>query len=148
MQKKTELLNFSTRFLQTNGSSVTLDSFPLTFSTESSILGLKIDDKLNFRLHINFITNKISKASGILYRIRDSLTSQARINYYYAFIYPFLTYCVLIWGGTYRTHLQPLIVQHKRAIRTIMQCNRIKHTSPLFFNMVARTVELLGRFLF
>ena len=78
------------------------------------------------------ITSKLSKHSGILYRIRDCLPHQARMNFYFAFIYPYLTYNVEVWGSTYQTHLDPLIVQHKKVIRTITNSGYRDHTTPLF----------------
>ena len=39
---------------------------------------------------------------------------------------------MIIWGSTNQTHLQPLITQHKRTIRTITNAGYIDHTGPLF----------------
>ena len=45
-------------------------------------LGIRLDGKLKFSCHIQFIISKLSKSLGILHKIRDSLPIQARINYY------------------------------------------------------------------
>ena len=68
----------------------------------------------------------------MLYKIRENLPIKARLDYYYAYIYPYLSYCTIIWGGTYATHLQPLIIQQKRTIRTITGAGFRDHTDPLF----------------
>ena len=58
---------------------------------------------------------------------------KTRLDYYYAYIYPFLAYNIgTIWGSTYPTHLQPLIIQQKRTIRTITNAGYRDHTNPLF----------------
>ena len=57
---------------------------------------------------------------------------KARLDYYYAFIYPYLCYNVIIWGAACDTHLSPLIVQHKRSIRTLTDSTYRAHTNPLF----------------
>ena len=57
---------------------------------------------------------------------------KARLDYYYAFIYPYLSYNIIIWGSTFETHLLPLITQHKRTIRTITGAGYRDHTDPLF----------------
>ena len=98
----------------------------------SKYLGIYIDNKLTFKNHIDFINSKISRHTGILYKVRDSLPIKTRLDYYYAYIYPYLSYGTLIWGGTYDTHLQPLIIQQKRTIRTITNAGYRDHTGPLF----------------
>ena len=69
------------------------------------------------------------------YKIRDNLPIKARLDYYYTFIYPYLSYNVVVWGGTYQNHLNPLITQHKRIIRTIASAQARDHTTPLFFQL-------------
>ena len=77
----------------------------------------------------------MSRSAGILYRIRDSLPIAARVNYYYAFIFPYLTYNIIIWGGSKISHIKPIITQQKRIIRIICNSHRLDHTSPLFYQL-------------
>ena len=95
-------------------------------------LGIYLDNKLTFNDHIKYVNSKISRHTGILYKIRDHLPIKSRLDYYYAYIYPYLSYNVIIWGGTYPIHLQPLIIQQKRTIRTICNAGYRDHTDPLF----------------
>ena len=98
-------------------------------------MGFILDDKLKFNCHINYIVGKISRSAGILYKIRNSLPLYARLNFYYSFIYPYLSYNIIIWGATNPSHLHPLIVQHKRIIRILTDSNFMEHTSPLFHRL-------------
>ena len=43
-----------------------------------------------------------------------------------------MTYCLIAWGNTYQTSLQPLFVLQKKAIRIITFPSFFEHTSPLF----------------
>ena len=52
-----------------------------------------------------------------------------------AFIYPYFTFCVAVWGNACPDHLRPLILLQKRAIRTIMSADRRAHTAPLFHEL-------------
>ena len=47
-------------------------------------------------------------------------------------MYPYLTYCNLTRGGTYDSHLHPLNILHKKAIRLINNQSYLAHTQPLF----------------
>ena len=47
----------------------------------------------NFQIakYVEHVLVKLSKSSGILYRIRESLPITVRLNYHYAFIHSYLT---------------------------------------------------------
>ena len=51
---------------------------------------------------------------------------------YYSIIYSFLTYGIIVWGNTYSSNLQPLIILQKKAIRIITFSDFRAHTSPSF----------------
>ena len=98
-------------------------------------MGVTVDEKLNFSKHIENVSSKLAKNARILYRIRDSLPLSARLHFYYAFVYPYLSYNVIIWGGCSSTHIKPIITLHKRIIRTMCNSQRLDHSSPLFRNL-------------
>ena len=129
---KTEMMIFSNRINNHNNNQVSLQNDFIEFKNECNFLGTLLDNKLNFSGHINRVLNKLSKSTGILYKIRDMLPMQARINFYYSMIYPYLTYNIIVWGNTHKIHIQPLIIQHKRIIRTLCNSDRNYHTTPLF----------------
>ena len=76
--------------------------------------------------------SKISKNCGIFYKIKDQMPHQARLNYYYAMIYPYLSYNISIWGGTSDNHLNPLFILQKRMIRNILNASKFQNSDPLF----------------
>ena len=136
---KTELIVYSNKNLGDNAQNLQINESTITRSEPSSnsqckFLGVRLDLDLSptFQRHINFVTSKISRHSGILYKIKDRLPIQARLNYYHAFVYPFLKYNVEVWGGSYPTHLKSLIAQHKRVVRNIADAGFCDHTSPIF----------------
>ena len=42
---------------------------------------VETDLKMNFKKHINYITGKIAKHAGILYRIKHGMPLQTRLTY-------------------------------------------------------------------
>ena len=131
---KTQMLLYSNKFVDFNSQEdVLFNGSPIEFSDSCSYLGVLIDNKLVFRNHIDRVVSKISKNTGILYKIRDFLPREARLSYYYSFILPYLTYNVLVWGSTYPVHLNSLIIQHKRTIRTLAGVPYGHHTTGLFY---------------
>ena len=76
---------------------------------------------------------KVSKSVGIMYKLRDFLPFSCLRMLYYSLIYPYLLYCINIWGGAYASHLNPLIILQKRAIRVICNAPYLGHSTPLFY---------------
>ena len=101
----------------------------------TKFLGVMIDKCLTFKDHINYIIGKISRGLGILYRCKRFFNHKTLLTLYNAFIYPYLTYCIPVWGNTCVTYLDPLVKAQKRAIRVIAGVKRYEHTDPLFRKM-------------
>ena len=59
------------------------------------------------------------------------MPSKSLLTLYYALIYPYLTYCNLIWASTYVTNLQRIYLLQKRAVRADYKCS----SKPLFANL-------------
>ena len=104
---KTELLLFSNRSPLHNNEQVILNGQFVSYVDHAKFLGVVIDDKINFKNHINYITGKVAKHAGILYRIKNCLPQKTRLTYYNSYVLPYLNYNILHWGTTNPTHLNP-----------------------------------------
>ena len=101
---------------------------------EAKFLGVILDQHLKFESHTSYISNKISKSVGIMYRIRNFIPRSCLSSLYYSFIYSYLFYCNLIWGNTYNVHLYRLRVLQKRAIRIMHNQGYLAHTNGFFLS--------------
>ena len=101
-------------------------------SFNTKFLRVIIDSKLNWVAHILYIKNKMYKSIGIIFKIRHYLDKRSLRNMDFTFTYPYLIYCIEIWGNTYETHLNPLIKIQKISIRTITFSHYKDHTGPPF----------------
>ena len=101
---------------------------------EAKFLGLIIDDKMKFNQHIDYICKKVSKSIGVLYKIRLSCPRVCLRTVYFSTIHPYFQYCLPIFAAAYHSHMEPLILLQKRAIRIVSGANYFDHTEPLFFN--------------
>ena len=72
---------------------------------KTKFLGILIDNKLTWKQHIAYISGKISRGIGMIIKARQYLNKQGMLSLYYSFIYPYITYCIHIWGSTYKTSL-------------------------------------------
>ena len=85
----------------------------------TKFLGVIIDDNLNWSIHISYINSKIAKRISIISRVRKFFSKSVLINLYYTFIFPYLIYCVNVWGNALSTHTQPIIKLQNKIIRII-----------------------------
>ena len=60
------------------------------------MLGVTLDDNLNYKAHISDICRKTSKKIGVLGRMRNMLPMQAKLQLYKSAILPNLT-CHTVW---------------------------------------------------
>ena len=77
--------------------------------THTKFLGVIIDEEISWNRQIEYVTHKISKNIGILYKVRHYLSLDILLNLYYNLIYPKISYCTLIWGSNYKSNSIPFI---------------------------------------
>ena len=116
----------------------------IQYVSNIKFLGVTLDANLRYDEHINVICSKVSKSIGVMKHISNYVSTPTLISLYYSLIYPYLIYCNLIWGSTFETHLRPLIILQKRAIRVINKVHYLQHTSPLFFsNKILKLLDIV-----
>ena len=98
----------------------------------TTFLGVKIDEKLSWKNHIDHVNNKVSKCIGILYKLRHALTKRWLINLYNALILPHLNYCNIVWGSVCPSVMSRLFITQKRALKIAMNLPRRTATVHVF----------------
>ena len=113
--KKTHYMMFHrTRIKLNTNFKILINSNIIDHTNNTKFLGVIIDNKMNWSAHIHYIKNKMSKSIGILFKIRNFLDNHTLRSMYFTFIYPYLIYCVEVWGNTHDCHLDPLIKIQKK----------------------------------
>ena len=86
---------------------------------ETKFLGVIIDNKLKWSAHIMYISKKIAKGIGTLLKSRKVFDNDTLLSLYHTFVYPYLHYYIHVWGKTYNTHMNDLVVLQNKAMRII-----------------------------
>ena len=94
-------------------------------------LGVFIDDKLNFKVHIDSVCSRLSRVSGTLKRL-NFLPVDILKKLYFSMVYPLLNYGLLIWGSTFKTYYHRIIILQKRIVRTVNHSCWYAHTTEIF----------------
>ena len=95
-------------------------------------LGVIIDSKLCWSDHIQYIKKKISKGIGILHKAKKILRKESLLTLYNCFIYPYIIYCIEVWGAASLKNLTSVLWLQKRAVRLITSSSFRAHSEPLF----------------
>ena len=110
-------------------------------------LGVLIDSQLTFRNHIDELTKKISRAIGVLYKLRPYVTTKILTNVYYAIVYPFLLYGIVIWGNASVNLINPIHILQKKFVRMAtfndnypIPRGPLAHTPLLFYELKLLTI--------
>ena len=120
-----------------------IDNIKIKQTETMKYLGVIIDTKLNWISHITLVKNKVAKGIGIIRRARPLLNKSALRNLYHTFIYPYLTYCVEVWGSAKSVHLSPILLLQKKIIRLITFSERLAHTEPIFLQLNILPIDKL-----
>ena len=94
---------YSARLKQNNVNISLCDIFESCLCVK--FLGVIIDDKLSFSRHVSYNKNTFSKGIGIIIKARKYLNRKSFVDIYYAFVYPYLTYCIEVWDNMSNVHL-------------------------------------------
>ena len=77
-------------------------------------LGVLIDSSLQWKPHILNLFKKITRALGVMYRVRPFVMLTIMKNLYYSLVYPHLLYGIQAWGFGFQTNLNKLITVYFR----------------------------------
>jgi len=91
------------------------------------LLGVLIDENLDWKLHINHVKKKIGKGNYLLWRHKKKLTINMKKSIYECFVRCHLSYCLVVWGAKKSNHKNELIKILKRIWTKIGQ--RYIHTN-------------------
>ena len=65
---------------------------------------------------------------------------------YHSLVYPYYTYCNLIWGSAPSTHIDSLVLLQKKCIRIISKAGYLDHTEPLFKELKLLNVDKIYKY--
>jgi hypothetical protein len=108
------------------------DGHPKPECRAYKLLGIHLDEHLNFNYHTNFLCNKLSRSLFCIRRAKNILTPTALKTLYFAFIQSHLNYCPIILSSISQHNFNQIKLIQKKAIRIITNSAYTAHTAPLF----------------
>ena len=60
-------------------------------------LGIKIDENLNWKIHLHDLASKLNRANAVLAKLRHIVDSEVLRSTYFAIFYSHLNYVCIAW---------------------------------------------------
>ena len=96
-------------------------------------LGIKIDENLNWKIHMHDLASKLNRANEILAKLRHFVNNEILRSTYFALCHSHLNYLCIAWGLT-RFPRQKVSILQKNALRIMNFAPFNAHNTPLFKN--------------
>ena len=109
--------------------SIYFDNSPLDNVSDIRFIGVTIDDKLYWRLHVD-ICKTILRNIGFINKLKTHLPSYSLL--YSSLILPYLNYGLLALDNACQSLLDKLLLLQKKALRIIWRTAFLAHTDHLF----------------
>ena len=114
-----------------------INNINIDITSHFSFLGIILDENLSWKNHINMITIKLAKITGILSRLKYVFPHSILLTIYKSLFVPHINYGSLVWGTNYKD----IAKIQKKAIRTITHSNYTAHTEPLLKHLQLLNVK-------
>ena len=100
--------------------------------TATKFLGIVIDDRLNWKPHIQSVKSKLSSILSIMYKASKLITTAGMYTLHCSQFQPYMSYCNEIWGNNFASNIKCLCIVQRKAVRLICNADRLAHTNELF----------------
>ena len=114
--------------------SINLNGCELLINRSFTYLGIVTDEQLKFNFLASYICKNISGSIDIINKIKNFVPYFTLKSIYYALVSPYLNYYNLVWAGAFPTHLHPLLILKKKALRAMNNKPFYFHTNDLFLD--------------
>ena len=95
-------------------------------------LGIIVDEKLKWNLHIDYIYKKLIKFTSIFYKLRDVLHLSCLKKLYFALVHPHILYGIEIYAKAADIHLNKLCKLNNKILRILLKQNKRSPVAELY----------------
>ena len=125
---------------------IRLNSYTINKVTNIKYLGLYINQKLNWGLHIEKLKNKLSPLIGAINRINSYIPLKSKYLLYYSYIYSNLSYLITIWGSCTENNLNELQRFQNRTIKKIFNFPHLTPTLNIYSDTKLLNIEKILKY--
>ena len=112
--------------------------------SEVEYLGVIFDKHFTWKPYINMLKQKLSRASGVLSKLRHYVPVYTLQTVYYAIVYSHLKYAILCWGPIAKSITFTIQVVQNRAVRMVGNFNRRTNVDFMYVNLRLRMIIFIA----
>ena len=135
---KTNILRFKCNF-----GSISLESITISNFQTNTFLGLYIDNKLKFDLHVTNLNRKLSQSCYAIRMVSRELSREVAVSVYHTLFESRVCYGLCFWGCCTESLFGSVFILQKRAIRIICKARQRDSCRPLFVSLGILTLTSL-----
>ena len=118
--KKTKYMIFSNKHdTKGNYMNINFNGVPIDRVDSERFLGVILDSSLSWKTHISALAGKISRNSGILFKLKGLVPENVLKLVYNSLIQSHLNYCSNVWGLGSKSSLDKIFRSQKKAVRAV-----------------------------
>ena len=117
---KTKYLVFSGQGKKHFNGVLKMGTNTLTRVSNIKYLGLMIDDSLNCKSHVSYLSSKVSSCCNIMYKLRYLIPLKSCISVYYSLFYSRISYGIMCWGSACHSVLNPIRVLQNKVVKAML----------------------------
>lgn len=95
-------------------------------------LGIHIDSRLRWDVHIRKILSSCSSLCGMLRKLSSFVPKHVLLKIYFAFVHTRYQYGIAVWGSSFNAHLREAQVQQNRCLKAIFKLPFLYPTNDLY----------------
>jgi Reverse transcriptase (RNA-dependent DNA polymerase) len=124
---KTKFLIFQTKNSNTHGifDEINFQDKKILKVSNYKYLGLWLDDRLDFSVHISKIKSKLAPMVGVFRRINKFITTDTLKTLYFSYVHSHIAYLISIWGAATANRLHALEVLQNKALKNLRRLLRL-----------------------
>lgn len=123
--------------------SVNCNCITLSMVSNIKYLGVIIDQNLNWCAHIEALCARIRRLIYMFKELRHSADSETLILAYLSLCQSIVTYCIPVWGGTFKTAMIPVERAQRAVLKVMLFKTRDYPTDNLYSEAKVLTVRKL-----
>ena len=114
---------------------IEIDDIEIQRSYSVKYIGLLIDEKLNWDVHIDSLIKSLVKYFGIFNHIKDYVSTHLARQMYYAFVYSRINYGVEVYSSCSNKLMDKAQVDQNKLLKLLLRCHPRSSTNELHNNL-------------
>ena len=123
---------------------ISLNGLPIKYTNVFKLLGVTIDNRLNWKLHITILASQLSIILVVIYKLRHKTDKQSLLLLYNSLFHSRLTYSAASWGSNYKHTLNKIIILQNKILKCIYKLPLISNIDVIYKRHILKLCDIVN----